>query len=272
MAIKTITPGWKKKYAAVIFLRDIVCYGLALSGVAFLIFRGIAQSSYNWQWYRVSQFFYTWDDNGFVAGPLLRGLGMTLYIAVISLALSFVFGLAGTIAGMGKSRVGRFFSRVYVETIRNTPLVVQLFVMYFIIAPVFGLGQVPSAVLALSLFEGAYLAEIFRAGIGAVPKGQWEAGFSLGFSRAATFLHVVLPQAFSHVLPPLTGELVNLVKNTALVSIIAVTDLSMQGQVIIADTFLSLEIWLVVAAVYLVLTLSLAFLTARLERRTQRRT
>lgn len=259
----------KKKHVAVIFLRDVLCYAFVLGAIAFLVFRGIEQSSYNWQWYRVSQFFYTWDSEGFVAGPLLKGLGMTLYIAVISMALAFIFGLAGTIVGMGKSRVGRFFSLAYVETIRNTPLVVQLFVMYFVIAPVFGIGQISSAILALSLFEGAYLAEIFRAGIGAVPKGQWEAGFSLGFSRRAVFRHVILPQAFSHVLPPLAGELINLVKNTALVSIIAVADLAMLGQVVIADTFLSLEVWLSVAAIYLILTLSLAFLTAYLERRAQ---
>lgn len=271
MATESSMAKRKKRAAPVIFLRDAACYGLVLGGLVFLIFRGIRQSSYNWQWYRVSRFFYTWDNEGFVPGPLLEGLGMTLYIAVISMALAFVFGLAGTVAGMGKSRVGRLFSLAYVEAIRNTPLVVQLFVMYFVIAPVFGLGQAPSAILALSLFEGAYLAEIFRAGIGTVPKGQWEAGASLGLSRAATFRHVVLPQAFSHVLPPLTGELVNLVKNTALVSIIAVADLSMLGQVIIADTFLSLEVWLSVAAIYLIITLSLAFLTARLERRAQRR-
>lgn len=261
----------EKKNATVILLRDAACYALVVGGLVFLVFRGIRQSSYNWQWYRLSPFFYTWDSGGFSAGPLLKGLGMTIYIAVVSMGLAFVLGLAGTVAGMGKSKVGRLFAIVYVEAIRNTPLVVQLFVMYFVIAPVFGLGQVPSAILALSLFEGAYLAEIFRAGINAVPKGQWEAGASLGLSGAAIFRHIILPQAFSHVLPPLTGELVNLVKNTALVSIIAVADLSMLGQVVIADTFLSLEIWLSVAAIYLILTLSLAILTSCLERRAQRK-
>ena len=163
--------------------------------------------------------------------------------------------------------MGRWLARVYLELIRNTPLLVQIFFLYFVMAPILDLGRTPTAILALSLFEGAYASEIFRAGIESIGRGQWEACYSLGLTRAQTYRRVILPQALRRILPPLTSQAVSLIKDSALVSTIAVYDLTMEGRTIIADTFLTFEIWFVVAAVYLILTLTLSALANGLERR-----
>jgi polar amino acid transport system permease protein len=154
-----------------------------------------------------------------------------------------------------------------VELIRNTPLLIQLFFIYFVLSPVLDISRFMSAVLALSLFEGAYASEIIRAGIVAVDKGQWEASRSLGLRTRHAYLHVILPQAVRRMLPPLTSQAISLVKDSALVSTIAIYDLAMQAQVVVADTFLVFEIWFTVAAVYLVITLGLSLVVRHLERR-----
>jgi polar amino acid transport system permease protein len=122
-------------------------------------------------------------------------------------------------------------------------------------------------VLALSLFEGAYAGEIIRSGIASIQKGQWEAAYSLGLDLEQTYRWIVLPQAIRRVLPPLTSQAVSLIKDSSLVSAIAVADLTLQGQIIIADTFLTFEIWFTVAAMYLIVTTSLSFLSSWVEHR-----
>ena len=151
--------------------------------------------------------------------------------------------------------------------LRNTPLLLQLFCVSFLFAPAIGVGPFGAAVLALGLFEGAYMAELFRAGLQSVPRAQWEAGISLGLGVWNTLRLVILPQAVRRMLPPLTSQLVSLIKDTSLVSAIAVADLTMQAQVLIADTFLAFEIWLIVAALYLALTLCVALPARWMERR-----
>jgi polar amino acid transport system permease protein len=149
-------------------------------------------------------------------------------------------------------------ARGYLELIRNTPLLVQLFFIYFVLAPVMGIGRFVAGVLALSLFEGAYASEIFRAGIVSIDKGQWEASHSLGLSTIHTYRYIILPQAIRRILPPLTSQAVSLIKDSALVSTIAIYDLTMRAQVIISETFLTFEVWFTVAAIYLVLTVMLS--------------
>jgi polar amino acid transport system permease protein len=144
---------------------------------------------------------------------------------------------------------------------------VQLFFIYFVLAPVFALSAFTSAVLALSLFEGAYASEIIRAGILSIHRGQWEAGFSTGLNTWGTYRLVILPQALRHILPPLTGQAISLVKDSALVSTIAIYDLTMQGQAIVSETFLVFEVWFTVAAVFLVITLALSLTVGWMEKR-----
>ena len=156
-------------------------------------------------------------------------------------------------------------AQVYLELIRNTPLLIQIFIIYFVFAPILDIGRLTSAILALSLFEGAYASEIIRAGIVALPAGQWEASASLGMTRGQSYRYIILPQALHQMIPPLTSQGISLVKDSALVSTIAIYDLTMQGQQIIAETFLSFEIWFAVAAIYLLVTTLLSILVKYLE-------
>ena len=145
-----------------------------------------------------------------------------------------------------------------------------LFFIYFVLGPVLGLDRFPAAVLALSLFEGAYASEIFRSGILAVERGQIEAAASLGLNRYQIFRLIILPQAIRTILPPLTSQAISLVKDSALVSTIAIYDLTMQAQALISETFLTFEIWFTVAILYLVITVTLSFFVVFLENRLKR--
>ena len=245
-------------------------------GVCFLLigvwlFRAVLAGadgiSYDWQWYRVWRYLGRWTDGHFIPGPLLDGLGMTVRIALFGLALAVAAGLGAALLRLSPWPVARGMAHVYVGCLRNTPLLLQLFFVYFLFAPAIGVGPFGAAVLALGLFEGAYMAELFRAGLQSVPRAQWEAGISLGLGVWNTLRLVILPQAVRRMLPPLTSQLVSLIKDTSLVSAIAVADLTMQAQVLIADTFLAFEIWLIVAALYLALTLCVALPARWMERR-----
>lgn len=250
--------------------RDLFFFAATFAGLIALVVRGSGQLGYNWHWRSVPGYFFSVSDDRFLAGPLLTGLIVTLKICAASLVLAFAVGLATALLRLSSSAVGRMLARAYLELIRNTPLLVQIFFLYFVLAPIVGLGRMSTAILALSLFEGAYCAEIFRAGITSIERGQWEACYSLGMSLGQTYRRVVLPQALRRVLPPLTSQAVSLIKDSALVSTIAVYDLTMEGRTIIARTFQDFEIWLVVATLYLALTLSLSGLAHRLARRTSR--
>jgi polar amino acid transport system permease protein len=231
------------------------------------VFNGTRQLGYNWQWYRIPQYIVSVTDAQPAPGPLIQGLVITLRITAISLLLAFVFGLATALMRLSHSFLARSLSRGYLEIIRNTPLLVQLFFIYFILGPVLEISGFVSAVLALSLFEGAYASEIFRAGIVSIQRGQWEAAFSIGLNRYQTYRFVILPQALRRILPPLTSQAISLIKDSALVSTIAIYDLTMRGQTIIAETFLVFEIWFTVAAIYLSITLLLSATVSFMEKR-----
>jgi len=156
---------------------------------------------------------------------------------------------------------------IYVEIIRGTPLLVQLFIAYFFFGTVFNLDRVVAGIGALALFAGAYVAEIVRAGIVAIPRGQMEAARSLGMSLPQAMRDIILPQAFIRILPPLSGQFISLIKDSSLVSVIAITDLTKSGREIITSTFATFEIWLVVAAMYLIVTSVLSQFVFYLERR-----
>lgn len=240
---------------------------LILGGLALLLWNGFSSLDYPWQWYRVPRAFGTWSHGNFSIGPLLEGLLTTLNIVGSSLILALLIGLLSAGLRLSPSPVGRALARTYLETIRNTPLLVQLFCVYFLLAPIFELGALPSAILALALFEGAYMSEIMRAGITSIEPGQHEAAASLGMHPVRRYWHIVLPQALRRILPPLTGQSISLIKDSALVSTIAIADLSMQGRTLIAESFLTFEIWFSVAGIYLCLTLSLSALARLLENR-----
>lgn len=246
---------------------DITQFVCLLLFLGWLASRSIENLGYNWQWYQVPSFVYTLTSDGFSPGPLLLGLGVTLKISAVSLVLAFVIGLITAIFRLSNSPVARTVARIYLEISRNTPLLIQIFFIYFVLGPVLGLGRFPSAILALSLFEGAYASEIFRSGILSVDHGQVEAAESLGLKKFYIYRFIILPQAVRTMLPPLTSQAISLIKDSALVSTIAIYDLTMQAQALISETFLTFEIWFTVAILYLVITITLSFFVSFLEKR-----
>jgi len=249
---------------------DIAQFLLLILALGYIFSRGLENLGYNWQWYQVPPLIISSFEDGLQAGPLLFGLGVTLKISAVSMVLAFVIGLLVAILRQSPLVMGQVISRCYLEVIRNTPLLIQIFFIYFVLGPVLGLDRFPAAILALSLFEGAYASEIFRSGILSVERGQIEAAASLGLNRYQIFRLIVLPQAIRTILPPLTSQAISLIKDSALVSTIAIYDLTMQAQALIAETFLTFEIWFTVAILYLVITITLSFFVAFLENRLKR--
>jgi polar amino acid transport system permease protein len=221
---------------------------------------------YAWQWHRVPQYLYKVIDGELIWGPLVDGLFVTLEIGGYSIVLGLLIGLITAFLRLSGSFSGRMLATVYLEIVRNTPLLIQLFVFYFILGPILQLDRFWIAVLCISFFEGSFASEIMRAGILSVPKGQWEASDSVGLSRGQGYLYVILPQAIPIMLPPLAGIIVNLIKHSAIVSVIAVFDLTTAGLDIISETFMAFEIWLLVAVIYLSITVTLSILIGFLER------
>ncbi len=228
---------------------------------------GYDRLNYNWQWYRIPGYLIRLKDGAPVTGMLVDGLIVTLQISFLSLFLTVGIGIVIALMRLSTSPMLRLIALVYVEIIRNTPLLIQLFVMYFVISPVVGLSPFVSALAALSLFEGAYASEIIRSGILGLPRGQWEAAYSLGLSSYDTYIGVVFPQVMRQILPMLAGQGVSLIKDSALVSTISIFDLTMQGRRIVSETFLTFEIWFTVAFCYFLLTAPLSLLIARIEKR-----
>ncbi|MBJ9974938.1 amino acid ABC transporter permease [Pseudomonas sp. S75] len=201
------------------------------------------------------------------AGPLAWGLWTTLWISMASGALGLLIGLFAGLCRLSSNPTLRDLSTVYVELVRGTPLLVQIFIFYFFIGTVLNLSREFAGVAALALFTGAYVAEIVRAGVQSIAKGQNEAARSLGLNAGQSMRHVILPQAFKRVLPPLAGQFISLVKDTSLVSVIAITELTKSGREAITTSFSTFEIWFCVAGLYLLINLPLSHIASRLERR-----
>ena len=250
---------------------DVSQLVLFFGALIWLTLNGAAQMGYNWQWYRLPKYFWKVIDGELIWGPLMDGLFVTLEIGLYGIIITLLIGLTTAMLRMSQSWIGNLVAQVYLEVIRNTPLLVQMYVFYFVFAPILEIPRFWVGVLCISFFEGTFASEIIRAGILSVQRGQWEASTSIGLSRWNTYRYIVLPQAVPLMLPPLTGVLINLIKHSAIVSVIAVFDLTTQGLDIIADTFMSFEIWLTVAAMYLGITIVLSLLVSILEWRVRGR-
>ena len=200
---------------------------------------------------------------------LLLGAGVTIKITVMSVALGVLIGLFVGIARICRVKPLRFLAAVYVDFFRGTPLLVQIFLFYFAVPVITGQRIDPyvAAVGSCGINSGAYVAEIVRAGIQSIDEGQMEAGRSLGMTWAQTMRYIIVPQAIKRVIPPLGNEFIALLKDSSLVSVIGFEELTRRGQLIIAKTYGSLEIWFSVAIIYLVMTLSISRLVAYLEKR-----
>ncbi|SHI97482.1 amino acid ABC transporter permease [Propionispora hippei] len=200
---------------------------------------------------------------------LLLGAGVTLQISLLSVGFGFFIGMFVGMARLSKIWAVKTLSLIYVDFIRGTPLLVQIFIIYFALPIVAGQRIDPfvAAITACSINSGAYVAEIFRAGIQSIDRGQMEAGRSLGMTWGQTMRYIILPQAFKRIIPPLGNEFIAMLKDSSLVSVIGFEELTRRGQLIIARTYGSFEIWLTVAFIYLIMTLTISRLVDYLERR-----
>lgn len=224
-----------------------------------------ASTQYTWQWARVWRYLGTFQTDTpdterslfacFQAGLLLKGLGITLLLVLYGFVLTVLFAFILVFMKLSESPVLIAASQGIISIIRNTPLLIQLFLWYFVFADIFKLNPFLTAVFCLAVFEGVYLAEILRGGITAIPHTQWEASFSLGMTLPKTLLHVIMPQVLRNILPSLGGQFISLIKDTSLVSAIAVADITLQARTVISETYLSFEIWILAACLYFMLTL-----------------
>ncbi|MEZ9858931.1 amino acid ABC transporter permease [Vibrio splendidus] len=246
-------------------LSTLVQIVLLVAAVVWILDSGAQTMGYTWQWERVPDYIAFYEDGEWWPAELVEGLLVTINISLISLVATLIIGLTTALLRNSNSVVGRTLATSYVELIRNTPLLVQIYLLYFVFGPVLGLDRFSTAVLALALFQGAYTAEIFRAGLNGIARGQFEAAQSLGLSKTYTYWDVILPQVVQRTLPPLTNEVISLIKNSSIVSVMAIFDLTTEARNIVSETAMPFEIWFSVAIIYLALTLSLSAVAAWLE-------
>lgn len=204
---------------------------------------------------------------------LLKGLQVTLYIFVIAIIIGFLIGLVIALFRLAPIKILNWIAKIYVDAIRGTPFIVQLFFIYFGINSLqfISLNSTTAGIITVAINAGAYFSEIIRAGIQSIDKGQTEAARSIGFTSAQTMRYIVLPQAFRRMLPTITNQSIISLKDTSLLSVIGIADLTQQGQIQASATFEAFKIWLVVGVIYFIVIYLLTLLANFVERRFQLR-
>jgi glutamine transport system permease protein len=200
---------------------------------------------------------------------LLQGMKLTFQLTIIAVAAGTVIGLLFSLCRISKFKPLSWMSKGYVDFFRGTPLLVQIFLIHFGFPQLFGMKAFPaylSGTIALSLNSGAYIAEIFRGGIQSIHRGQMEAARSLGMTYAQAMIYIILPQAFKRSIPPLGNEFIAMLKDSSLVSVIALQELMMSGRIMQGRSFRPFETWVTVAMLYLVMTLTISQFVSYLER------
>ncbi|RQD57668.1 MAG: amino acid ABC transporter permease [Desulfonatronovibrio sp. MSAO_Bac4] len=275
---------------------DVTLVILLLFTGIFLYLRVVKGLEYNWEWSIIFQYIYRYDEHteSWVPGMLMRGFFTTIRLSIwatlLALILGTIIGLFRTSSNLLQKLLG--FS--YVQVIRNIPPLVLVFIFYFFVSdqimPALGVeeffrnrsettqniltflfapaGQFPSfisAVITLAIYEAAYIAEIIRGGINSIPKGQWESSAALGFNRGQQMRLIILPQAFQRTLPPMAGQFISTIKDSAIVSIISIQELTFQGMELMAATYKTFEIWITITLLYFSLTFTCSKLIGRLE-------
>jgi polar amino acid transport system permease protein len=280
---------------------DYLLFGSVAALVVYAGYRVNDVLVYNWDWNRVLGFLVRFDeDTGrWIGNLLLTGLFTTLRLAVWATLLATIIGIVMGYWRTCENLTLRIISRCYVELIRNIPPVVFIFIFFFFISsqifPAMGLDDIDpdgalvanpvfhflfgdprllsnflAGLLCLAMFEGAYVTEIVRAGIQSVQKGQWEAARAIGLSRTNVLRDVILPQALRKILPPLAGQFITLIKDSAIVSLISIQELTFLATEVAATTTKVFETWILVGAMYFILCYSFAVLFAWFERRAAR--
>jgi glutamine transport system permease protein len=211
-----------------------------------------------------------WVDIITAALPiLLKGLQVTLYIFVIAIILGFLIGLLMALLKLAPLKILNWIAKVYVDAIRGTPFIVQLFFIYFGLNSlnILSLNSTTAGIITVAINAGAYFAEIIRAGIQSIDKGQTEAARSIGLTGAQAMRFVILPQAFRRMLPTITNQSIISLKDTSLLSVIGIADLTQQGQIQAAATFEAFKVWLAVGVIYFIVIYLLSIFANFVERR-----
>jgi len=190
-------------------LSDVGIFTLGLGVLIWLVYNGATSMGYTWQWERVPKYIYRVIDGEIILGTLVRGLGVTIEITLWATVVALFIGLVTAVMRLSRSFSGHLISTIYLEIVRNTPLLVQMYLFYFILSPIIGIDRFWTGVLCLAFFEASFISEIIRGGILSVPRGQWEGAASLGLKQWKVYTHVVLPQAVPIMLPPMTSASVN---------------------------------------------------------------
>ena len=281
---------------------DAILLLLLLGAAGFVAYRIRTRLNYTWHWDAIPQFLLRYDQETgqWQVNYLIQGLLTTVRLSLWSAILALVLGLALALARIGRLLYGRLVARTFIELMRNLPPLVIIFLFYFfladqliplldlntltteasagaqrllaaLLAPPEQLSAFLSALITLAIFESAYVAEIFRAGIESIGRPQWEAAQALGLTRGQSLRHVILPQAVRRVLPPLAGQMISLIKDSAIVSVISIQELTYQGTQLMASTYMTIEVWLTIAALYFLLTFPCSLAVDRLDRKLNRR-
>lgn len=253
---------------------------------------------YQWDWSVIPSYFFYFDDqsNGLKSNILVQGFFTTIKLGFWATAIGFLLGTISGVMGAKGLLEHRLLSWTYVETIRNVPSLVLVIIFYYFVSSQFldalGLDQwmrnqpdglvafvellfakpahinaFISAVIALGIYEGAYISEIVRGGILAIPQGQWEASLSMGLSRRQTFLLIILPQVLRKTAFPMVGQFISAIKDSAIVSVISIQELTFQGLELMAATFLTFEVWTTITILYFILTFPLSMAVSVLEKK-----
>jgi polar amino acid transport system permease protein len=269
---------------------------LLAAGGVYVSYRVKAGLHYTWDWGAIPQFLFRFDETQgrWIPNLLMHGLFSTVRLSFWGTLLATVFGVFFGLFRTSGSLFKRLLGGTYVELTRNLPPLVLIFIFYFFlssqIVPFLGVDEwifsrsegtkavltflfappgtfstFMSALVTLALIEGAYITEIVRAGMQSIEKGQWEASYALGLSRRQQITHIVLPQAVRRILPPLAGQFISTIKDSAIVSVISIQELTFQGMELMASTYLTFEIWITITVLYLILALVLSLAVERLE-------
>ncbi len=213
---------------------------------------------------------YSPDPYGRILLFIPDGILRTFQVTILAILLALLIGLIAGLGRISRIKIINRIATVYVEVVRGIPLLVQIFYIYYALGRVVKIPDIASAIIAMAVCYGAYLAEIIRAGIQSVPVGQTEAALALGLSRRQAMRYIILPQTFKIILPPVGNEFIALLKDSSLVSILAVSDLLRRGREFASHTFQYFETLTVVALVYLILTLFFSWLVGKMEARLSR--
>lgn len=231
---------------------------LAFGFLALVFYFSFHQVAYHWNWGGVYRY----------RGNLLTGWLVTIFISLLSLVLSSIIGVVFALVRRSHFLPLRYFGQLYVELVRGTPLLVQILIFFYVVADAFHLqDRYLAGILILSFFSGAYISEVVRAGIESVSASQLESARAIGLTRPQTYRYVILPQAVRLILPPLVGQFVSLIKDSSLLSLIAVNEFTQAARDVNSATYSTLECYLPLAAGYLALTLPISLWARALEKK-----